>query len=432
MTKRIAVAVSVLLFCISACAKKSEPALEVQVVTGLVPGPEFASVLTEVFPGTGTTSGTIVPLRVPAVFGREFAQGKSVATFPLLPNGTYTVWVHLYRPNGQILIERRTQIVYSGSYVLRVYLTRDCLSSVITCPEPGGSAEYTECLSGHCVDPRCNPADNATRMYCPSVLFCIDATDCTDPVAACASNECVSGVCTPTQVADTCANQWCNPDLEGGCTPLEVMDGGMSDAGTSDAGTSDAEVDAELSDADSDAGVPDAGVDAGPVCGTFCRPSEMSCQAGMWDCGEATPVCAPTTLLAPGTSCGVYRECDASGTCVTSCEDGAACVLEDSCEMGVFDCASGLCNSLGPDMLLAPGTECGDGKVCTPAGACSVCNHGYDCAFGDCGSGRVDCTSGVATCVSCSEFGGARLRERRSVCRHSVSFGSHGLCGIKL
>ncbi|MBK8169557.1 MAG: hypothetical protein IPK60_04340 [Sandaracinaceae bacterium] len=388
-------------FGIAACSNSPQPALEVQVVTGLVPGPEFASVLTEVSPGTGTTAGTIVPLRVPVVFGREFAAGRSVATFPNLAHGIYTVWVHLYRPNGQILIERRVQINYTGSYVLRVHLTRDCLPSVITCPEPGGSPEYTECLEGRCVDPRCNPQDEATRVYCPSVAFCLNDAECTDPVAACAMNKCVSGICTPTQVEGTCATQWCDPDTSGGCMPLQEPDAG-TDAGF--------EMDAGIEmGVGRDAGLAlDEGVDANLSCGEECDPEAQPCFKGVWECEGSAQTCVATADTEPyGTPCGDGLMCNLLHDCVENCLDDTSCALpSDPCAAASINCDTGACEAIVPASRKAPGSPCATDAVCNDASECVSCISDVPCSVGGCRSGFVDCfSSGTASCAPCDSGG---------------------------
>lgn len=383
------------------CSDDPAPALEVQVVTGLVAGPEFGSVLTEVFPGTGTISGTVVPLRVQASFGEPFATGKSVATFPNLAHGDYTVWVHLYRPNGTILIERRVQINYAGAYVLRVHLTRDCLPANITCPDPGGSPEYTECLAGRCVDPRCNPSDPATREFCPDVVFCNADSECTGPVAPCAENKCVSGVCTPTQSsASSCpADSWCDPDSTGvGCTALDGADAGLPDAGAMDGSMLDGAVDM-----------------TNPLCGTECAIATV-CHRGMWDCTGGVAVCADLGLADEGTACGTGHECTAAGECVASCVPDEPCIIEGSCARATFNCETSACEAIVPAATLGIGDSCGTNQVCNSGGTCVACEAGAECSLGDCELGQVHCESGAPVCGECL---GCRSRQapRGTRCR---------------
>lgn len=393
---RVFAPLTLLVLLLSACSDDPEPALEVQVVTGLVAGPEFGSVLTEVFPGAGTMSGTVVPLRVQASFGEPFATGKSVATFPNLAHGDYTVWVHLYRPNGTILIERRVQINYAGAYVLRVHLTRDCLPANITCPDSGGSPEYTECLAGRCVDPRCNPADPATREFCPEVVFCNGDSECTDAVAPCAENKCVTGVCTPTESPGSLCppSSWCDPDSSGiGCTPLDAGDAGPADAGmTSDAGNDDM---------------------GNPLCGTPCAVATL-CHSGAWNCTGGVAVCEDLGPAPRGTPCGSGLECNLSHLCASPCVADQPCIIEGSCSRAIFDCETETCNPTTPPETLAAGDACGAGRVCNPSGACIECDSSAWCSSGDCERGQVHCETGVPTCGECTAV----------VCRSQVEAGT--------
>ncbi len=184
----------------------------------------------------------------------------------------------------------------------------------------------------------------------------------------------------------------------------QVADAGDADAEVVDAGESaDAEVvdageaDAEVADAgeSADAGALDAGApDAGPECGgdarlgMACDP-ENACEEGRYECSAEVVVCVGTGILRAAThvcrpsagSCDVAEtcdgsssncptdvsaaagsmcsggSCDAAGSCVVGCFQGASCSTGNACELGTVDCASGsaVCVSAGP---VAAGTTC--------------------------------------------------------------------------
>jgi hypothetical protein len=210
------------------------------------------------------------------------------------------VRVRLFRPaatGGALLVERWVRVKFSGSYALLVRLDRDCVAA--TCPSPGGSPAFTECLAGRCVDPECDVSDPSTyadhccdplapSADCPNILYCNDVSECA-AVGACAEAQCIEGACVESPLADACAPvEWCDPSpVSGGCRPLmSVGDAGLRDAGA-DAGDSDAgDSDAGDSDAGVDGGDSDAGVDAGePDMGMMPMDPDLGFDAG-FDAGE--------------------------------------------------------------------------------------------------------------------------------------------------
>lgn len=367
---------------LSACS--DSPTLVVSVATGLVPGPEFTVVLTDVVSASDTEVGHAF---AEARFGDSFSRGRQVASFDVAEAGEFVVRVRLLRANGTFLIERRVRVNVTGDYALVVHLTRDCLG--VECPAPGGSAALTECLHGQCVDPRCAPP---SREFCPEVLFCNDASECS-ATAACADAVCTTGICEEEITIDACATgAYCNPDV--GCLPFveEMGDGGMpmTDAGMLDA---DVGVDGSVVDAS----------DGGIVCNTVCTPEADPCYVGYWECSGESPVCARLVPKRSGTDCGDGLVCDAVGACV-ACVNGSTCV--EDCMEGTLDCSSGqgVCDvgSTSADAGTACTTEsyCGGGVACTPDyvcstdGVCTSCVNGAACTVG-CSTGTLNCASGA-------------------------------------
>jgi hypothetical protein len=258
----------------------------VDVVTGLVPGPEFGFVVVEAFepgqPESGLTRLALVEAR--AAYGQDFLGGRRVAELRL-PPGEYRIRARLLRPDGSRLVERSVLgTVEPSGRTVTIALTRDCVG--VMCPAPGGSAALSECLGGGCTDPRCEPPD---PTFCPEVRFCNRAEDCA-PVATCAEQRCIEGLCQTAELAGGCPEgQWCDPDL--GCRPLgtsQLTDGGV--------------------------GAPDGGV----VCSTVCVPPGEPCTLGYWRCDVETPFCEPIARRDPGYECGAGQVCDAEGQCVAA------------------------------------------------------------------------------------------------------------------
>lgn len=263
------------MFCLSACSA-TNPTLDVRVYTGLVPGPEFSAVETTVFVADASGSLRVADSAdARATFGADFARGHKVATF-VIPEAEYQVRVRLLRPTGALLVERVVAIRLSGDSVVSVHLTRDCVG--VTCPAPGGSPEFSTCLAGRCVDPRCS---SAARDFCPDVAFCNEPSDCDTP-AACAATGCEEGVCVQAPIRGACDNdEWCNPDVGAGCQSL-------------------------------------AGIDSntGIVCGTICTDVATPCQFGYWECSGGPATCTALQNRPFDYVCADGHVCDVTGACV--------------------------------------------------------------------------------------------------------------------
>lgn len=289
-----------LLALLAACSGEKQT-ISVQVVTALVPGEEFVSVETDLLDNGDIETGarTLARVEARALRGDAYGPGHGVADFDSLDNGEHTIRVRLRKADGSILIERRVRVNISGNYIMRVYLTRDCVG--VTCPAPAGSPGLSECQSGHCVDPRCNPP---SQEFCPDVPFCSTVADCA-AVSACATQQCLDGICTPLPMANACMDdEFCNPDaVEGGCAPYSSIE-------------------------------EDAGVDGGGIlCNSICIPDGNPCVFGSWDCGgddagvadggvvdagTSEPVCTFLQNRLSGTECGTGMVCDGMGACIAA------------------------------------------------------------------------------------------------------------------
>jgi hypothetical protein len=286
------------------CASESA-SLIVEARTGLVPGPEFASVETDVLRIEDGSSEVLVRSATAiARHGQPFVSGRRVAELEGIGSGTYVVRVSLIRPDGRtVLVRRSTAVVLEAGRrrVVRVVLDRGCVT--VECPTAGGSPALSECLGGRCVDPRCEPPD---PTHCGE-LFCNTDADCPGG-PSCAEARCLDGVCELVEREEGDAacpdGTWCSVEA-GVCRPLG--------SGA------------------------DAGADGSLQCGTLCSGAPGSCEVGYWDCSTGTPVCQSFLRRPAGTTCegGV---CDARGECV-SCPAGAPC--REGCREGTVDCSAG-------------------------------------------------------------------------------------------
>ena len=185
-----------------------------------------------------------------------------------------------------------------------------------------------------------------------------------------------------------------------------------------------------------------------------CQPGGNPCRVGVTRCEDDGPRCEEIGSLPRGTSCGEGQACDAEGAC-TVCIEGAVCSTGDPCATGRIDCLSGapvcvrsetltgtLCGSIGvcgeegcseciegvvcntgnpcttgrvrcadeetticeETEDLPAGVRCGD-RICSDAGSCETCVDGAPCNDGNpCTTGRTDCGSGAAVCVSAEDL----------------------------
>lgn len=269
------VLVSALLL-VSACASP-ESTLEVRLVTGLVAGPEFRTVETELLaPSSGSVSSRVAMVATASVHETmSFAGGRPVARFTV-SDGTHRLRVRLLRPNGGFLVDRTVTVTVAGDSAVQVHITRDCVG--VACPSLGGASELSTCLMGRCVDERCNEQHHE---FCPTLAFCRSEADCR-PSAACATSACSDGVCVQASVDAACSDtEWCNPDIGAGCQPLDVSANNV-----------------------------------GFPCGTICTEPTGPCRFGYWRCADGeTPTCVSLQNRPAGFVCGPSLVCDGAGEC---------------------------------------------------------------------------------------------------------------------
>ncbi len=319
--------------------------------------------------------------------GDQLALGDgslTVAELGPLEAGVYAVQVLGRRPgatgaeSGPVLIERCVVTSITNDRVLRVALTTGCVG--VTCPAPGGSAAFSECLNGRCVDPRCDPDDPITAPYCcdrallgdvcdvdPTV--CRTADDC-ERVAECTGDpSCEDGACIEPADDHCDEGQHCDVSMRA-CVPDQSSV--LEDAGPIDAGARE-----------------DAGLDAGPVADAFTPfdafvtpDAYFECRTGA-DCRDDGDVCTEVAC--------VRGLCD---TTTLACDDGVACTL-DACSS-----PSG-CQHIPDSSRCDVGATCHPTRGCEPADACTTpgeCDDGLFCTVDACTGMR--CANTARSCVA--------------------------------
>ncbi len=286
------------------CASK-DTFLAVSVSTELVAGVEFEEVEVILYEGASTTDGRLQYRRIihQANFPEDYSKLQTVAEFEAVPHGDYLICSRLLNPDETVLVESCTAVSLSQkTYVTDAALTRGCIVSDVKCPLTDGqvSQGLIKCLAGQCVDPKCDPSNPATRIYCPELFeFCTDedVSSCPD-VASCAEKVCASGICTARPVGGACnANEYCDTDPDdGGCKPLPNLQ------------------------AIGDAGVPDGG--DGGTCFAILRQSPTKECVSEWrQCvnGQLSATWEEFTNFPCGKGCTTGGDiCDGAGDCVDS------------------------------------------------------------------------------------------------------------------
>lgn len=404
---------------LSSCGD-DKPTVIVDVISGIVPDAQFVFVESAIYAGslaseTGATRRD--DARMTARRDQDFAHGLRVASFEGVDPGTYTIEVQLLKADRRLVLRRRVVINVQDNTVVRVHMTPNCVG--VSCPSPGGGAGFSECIDGHCVDPRCNPP---SMEFCDGLTFCASAAAC-GPYAPCAEAVCIDGICDAAPEAGVCEDPlYCNPlsSESPGCEPYPSVDAGMP----MDASEVDAGVDAEVVDA-----AVDAPLDMGSRCGLICTSESNPCLWGTVDCASGAEVC-DATFERVGASCGDNQVCGVGGACV-ACEEGAECNV--GCVLGHLSCGGGAprCVENSPITTLPLGTvcdaQCPGGTICPGLHTCNAdslcmsCDDGAACTAG-CFEGRIDCMRGgecVSTGVQLPTF---------STCGTSDVCNEHGVC----
>ncbi|MBX7192045.1 MAG: hypothetical protein K1X94_08305 [Sandaracinaceae bacterium] len=246
---------------------QGNPRVTIRVQSGLRAGSDLRRVDVTVFEGalgcppSGASSGG-GSLALDGGDQTRLEAGTLTVAELALPQGVYTI--HAQGLVADRVVRRCLTVTLVHDRVARVPLSVSCLD--VSCPAPSGTAAFSECLNGHCVDPRCDLDDPNTTMYCcdradplaqcdVDRTICAASADCRGELACLGPSRCVSGVCIEGE--DSCpAGQHCAA-ASGGCVDDATF---ALDAGDMDAGALDAAVPPGV-DADLDAPAsPDASV----------------------------------------------------------------------------------------------------------------------------------------------------------------------------
>lgn len=332
----------------------------------------------------------------------DYVLGQRIASFENVTPGEYRVRAELLAQNGRVVGQRSLAFTLSQSTSATVVITRNCTG--VVCPG-GTDPSATECSGGRCVQPECSPE---TPLACGEA-GCVESANCTGS-AACAEGLCTTeGSCIFMPVDGACGDaDYCDSAL--GCLPLPLR----NDAGQqSDAWTNDGGGDAGVLDAGLDAGLDatmDAGNDAGlpPSCDAPCDTGN-TCELGVFDCATGVPVCMAVGAGNVGEVCReAAGDCDVAETCdgaATECPSDEKQSAGTVCNAAVGDCdvaeqCDGSNNACPLDAFEPIGTSCAGG-FCDESHVCSSsCTPGASCTPDNiCRAGEISCGGGIPSCV---------------------------------
>ncbi len=398
--------------------------LTIDLQTDLVPELELGSVEISVLPrfvphDTTAVAVHALTLEPSAADAVGLRAGLRVMEVTGLDRGLYTIRAVARRPvelgtppiGGTFLAQQDVVADLDASRVVRVVIVGSC--GRVSCPGVGDADRATECLNGHCVDPRCEPSRPERREYCCEGPSCADDARCTAAsdcvVAPCAAPSCVDGACIAIDRGECGPDAYC--DLTAGeC--LSVGGSTLRDAGPPDAGPPPDAV--PLRDA---CQTEVCGNDLDDDCDGALDCEDTDCAGVACDDDDPcthTDVCAPVAMepgrcLGTAVDCGstacATRTCNGTATCTETPMDGAPCPDDGS------ECTTDVCS----------GTTCT--HVALPAG--TACNGGAGrCCSGSCTDPLTDNTNCGICGISCAAAG--------TTCRAGLCFcpGTNSTCRI--
>lgn len=291
-----------------------------------------------------------------------------------------------------------------------------CLDKGQNAPNGTGCGQDKVCSAGSCVacvvGKSCIPAGNACHSgvtACDTgIETCADQGALMPNGTGCGQDKvCNGGTCVPCQAGAACASASPCKAAVISCTTGAAV---CQDSGNKPEG--------------SDCGggkVCSAGACVACQAGLSCAP-QNPCHSGLLSCANGTQICSDTgTNVANGAACGQDMVCFQGG-CV-ACKAGDACTPQNACHVGVTACSSGQKTCIDTGAVLAAGTACGQGLVCSAAGSCVFCQAGGSCSLNNpCKVAAYSCASGQQVCTET-----ANQQNGTSCGANQVCF--NGVCG---
>jgi hypothetical protein len=256
----------------------------------------------------------------------------------------------------------------------------DCADSTDKCLVAG----TTKCAAGKCsagTAVACKPSTNQCLQdgVCNSQTGCqyapkADKTTCDDGILCSVGDQCVGGLCVSGKAVDTacpahtCAAVTCDlsaTQIPDRCKNVPVKAGvGCRGAAVTDTCDVSEVCDGSSLDCPDDAKKPMGTVCLAATCAGLKEQAELTCDGKTNKCPAATPV-----------SCGGYA-CGAS-TCLTSCDNDAACDADHYCVNHTCELRTGKGESCKDDTQCSKSNpRCVDGVCCDTActGQCEACD----------------------------------------------------------
>lgn len=369
--------------------------LFVEVRTDYRAGLDFRVVRTEVLTGLAAPPQTIA-----VTAADDFVGGGRVAEFGGIEAGrTVSLRVELLDDASANVASRIVTTPVRTDRAVVVTISTLCRS--VVCPGVEDDPEATECLSGRCVPPTCNPDEpESCGEGCASDAEC-------DSMSPCAPGRCVDGECFA--IAD---DSLCSPGES--CSGASGCIAAPADGGT-DAGRDSGVVDSAVVDSGAvDSGAVDSGVCSGS-CTASCPADDClilgGCDLELY--AGRTNRCQCESQCSSFTS-NPHRECR-FGTERLRDKPLASCQILGGCGLSLFGSTTTSCDCQ---------TRCDDAAVANPYRSCTFGSEvlapvlsGECLILGGCGLELYRSPSGV--CVDCKSQCDARSANVHRQCTWS-------------
>ncbi len=368
--------------CVLGGCPAAAPELIVHLKTNFLPGIELGRVEVLVLRRGPSEDAPVDLFETTELGGAPIDGAIPLGASTLAAPGTYLVRATLFTPTGAPLAGSATVVEVTQSRAVVLLASREC--GGVACPGGGDPPSAIACVASRCVDPRCAPGAARGDAACPEPA-CAAASECPGSSAACATTECLEGVCYISVDHGACRrDELCSP-LDG-CV---AADTGARDAGALDAGAADG-------------GPIDAGPDDGGPPGDACDPLVESCDGTDEDCDGRVD---EGFDLGTVERCGACdRRCPAVASATATCVAGT-CSFE--CVTGFDDCngvASDGCEARldDPETCGSCRTSCvAPRPLCDGTGGAPVCTDACAASETLCGETCVDPMTDEAHCGAC-------------------------------
>jgi hypothetical protein len=278
---------------------------------------------------------------------------------------------------------------------------------------PGGCDDGNACTTDACNSGTCTHTPIGNGTTCTGTNLCEQTYTCqsgvctgSNPVTCSASDQChVAGTCNPS------TGQCSNPTATDGTSCSDGNECDLNDTCQAGVCTAGSNVTCTASDQCHTAGTcnPSTGQCSNPVAtnGTSCSDGNAcdlndTCQAGVCTAGSHVSCSASDQCHVAGTCDPSTGQCsNPTATNGTACSDGNACDLNDTCQAGVCTAGSHISCSASDQCHVAGTCDPSTGQCSNPTATNgTACNDGNACDLNDTCQAGVCTAGGTVTCTA--------------------------------